>query len=420
MVEPNFKFGGPIEPKLFYNREKEVKFLLNQLSEIKKGVQHNYALVGPRRTGKSSILQFLQTEIRKKKAIIPVIVDCEGREIAEHLELTLETFLEAYSGAVIDAYITYAKIGDKIKIRLKELVMGAKDKIIAGLAEALGSTKALELKTLSDYLTLRVEFEKLTSKPSEKEVIRFFEDTISLPEKLGKEKNVFFVMMLDEFQYTAKFIRPVHFLPAFRRHVQKQKRVAYMLSGSSIGMMEDILQGIPFGGHIPIEWINSFDNVIAKKFLKDRFKKARRTINDDNIEKIVNITNSHPAYLNWFGEQCCRETVKGEKIIHELIVELEKKIFEREGLRHIFEGDIAKISPRKGKILQTFIEMAGHDLSSPTEISKHIPRTKPSEVIIYLKRLEKKGFVKKQKKGDYKIVDQMLKKYVKEKIHTTP
>ncbi|MBA3044276.1 hypothetical protein FP804_03975, partial [archaeon] len=118
MVEPNFKFGGPIEPKLFYNREKEVKFLLNQLSEIKKGVQHNYALVGPRRTGKSSLLQFLQIELRKKKAIIPVVVDCEGREIAERLELTLETFLEAYSGAVIDAYITYAKLGDKIKIRL--------------------------------------------------------------------------------------------------------------------------------------------------------------------------------------------------------------------------------------------------------------------------------------------------------------
>ena len=59
----DFKFGGPIEPELFYDREKEVGFLIDRLSKIKAGVKHNYALVGPRRMGKSSILEFIEPKL---------------------------------------------------------------------------------------------------------------------------------------------------------------------------------------------------------------------------------------------------------------------------------------------------------------------------------------------------------------------
>ncbi len=98
---------------------------------------------------------------------------------------------------------------------------------------------------------------------------------------------------------------------------------------------------------------------------------------------------------------------------------MEQKIFEREGLMHVFDEDLRKLSPKKGKIYRTFIEMAGHGLTSPTKISKNMPRTTPVEVITYLKRLEERGFVRRIRRGEYEIVDKMLEKYVTEKVHVT-
>jgi len=414
----DFKYGGPIEPDLFYDRERVVGFLLNKGSQITRGVRHNYALVGPRRTGKTSILYVLRKRLSKNN-LIPVLIDCEGRELAKQAELTAELFLEVWGNAVLDAYFRRAKLADKVKIKLEDFVLGAKDKIISALSEVLGQVRALEIKTASEYLSFRVELEKAAERPSPKEFARLFEDTMNLSEKLSKEKGVYFVIMLDEFQYVDKFKRPLNFLPAFRRHLQHQRRTAYLLTGSNIGMMEKILLGGPLGGHVPIEWVDVFEADVARNFLKERFAVLRRRISGDTIERIAAFTNRHPAYLNWFGEQCCKEVKPGGTIPQKLVNDLEKKIFERDGLMHVFEEDLRRLSPKKSKIYQTFVEMAGHNLGSPTEISKHVSRSTPVEIITYLKRLEQRGFVRRVGVGKYQVIDKMLEQYVKEKIHAT-
>lgn len=414
----DFKYGGPIEPDLFYDREKVVGFLLSKISQITRGVRHNYALVGPRRTGKTSILYILRKRLPKNN-LIPVLIDCEGRELAKQAELTTELFLEIWGNAVLDAYFQRARLVDKIRIKLGDFVLGTKDKIVSALSEVLGQVRALEIKTASEYLSFRVELEKATERPSPKELAKLFEDTMNLSEKLGKEKSVYFVMMLDEFQYVDKFKRPLNFLPAFRRHLQRQRKTAYLLTGSNIGMMEKILLGGPLGGHVPIEWIDVFEADVARNFLKERFVTLRRKISEETLERIVAFANQHPAYLNWFGEQCCKEVKPGGTIPQKLVNDLEKKVFDRDGLMHVFEEDLRRLSPRKSKIYQTFVEMAGHDLGSPTEISKHVSRSTPVEIITYLKRLEQRGFVRRAGEGKYLVVDKMLGKYVKEKIHAT-
>lgn len=414
----DFKFGGPIEPELFYNREKELDFLLSKLSQIRKGIKHNYALVGPRRIGKSSILYLLLQKLAKK-GIIPVLIDCEGREITKQAELTLELLLEFWGNAILNAYFSHTKLRNKIKIKLDDFVATAKDKVIVTLSEILGRIKTLEMKAIQDYLTFRIEFEKLAlkEKPSPKELVKLFEDTINLAEKIGKERKVYFVLMLDEFQNVGNFKQPFDFLAAFRRNLQQQKRVAYLFTGSNVGMMENILLKKPFGGHIPIEWITNFSYSVAFNFLNQRFKQLGRKIDKETINEIIDFSRGHPAYLNWFGEQCCREIEKNKKIPFTLVRELEKRIFERDGLAHVFDEDLSKISPKKGKIFQTFIKMAAYELNSPSEIAKHVIRATPTEIITYLKRLEQRGFVRRIKEGKYIVVDEMLKNYVKEKIH---
>ncbi|MEE8167430.1 MAG: ATP-binding protein [Candidatus Hydrothermarchaeales archaeon] len=416
----DFKFGGPVEPWLFYDREREIDFLLDKLLQVKKGIKHNYALVGPRRIGKSSILYVLMDKL-SEEGVIPVLIDCEGREIKRQAELTFELFLGLWGNSVLDAYFEHAGLQEKIKLKVTDFVVGTKDRLISALSELLGKMKALEIRAVSEYLRFRIEFEKIAvqRKPSPEELVRLFEDTMSLTETISSESGLYFVLMLDEFQEVGGFRRPFDFLPAFRRHLQKQERVAYVLTGSNIGMMEHILLRKPFGGHIPIEWIGEFDYDSACSFLKDRFDRLERVTSHEVINEIVNFTKGHPAYLNWFGENICREVVRGEEIPIDVIKKLEERVFEVEGLMHVFEEDLSKISPTKGKVFQTYVEMIGHDLESPSEISKNVLRSTPVEIITYLKRLEQRGFIRKIGTGRYRVIDSMLKNYVKRKIHVT-
>jgi AAA+ ATPase superfamily predicted ATPase len=414
----DFKFGGPIEPELFYNREKEIHFLSEKLSQIAKGIEHNYALVGPRRIGKSSMLYILKEKLAKNK-ITPVFIDCEGREVAKQAELSLELLLELWGNSVLDTCFKKFNLTDKIKIRLSDFVLVAKDKAIAALSEMLGKTRVLEFKAAQEYLSFRIEFEKATliEKPKYSELVKLFEDTMNLPEKIGKEKNIYFVLMLDEFQNLGNFREPIDFLSAFRRHMQAQRRVAYLFTGSNVGMMENILLRKPFGGHIPVEWVGAFSYDVAKNFLSQRFKQLGRRIDEEVVHEIVDFTQGHPAYLNWFGEQCCREVGKNQSVQHALVKKLEEKIFEIDGLGHVFSEELNKVSAKKGKIFQTFIEMNAHDLEGPSQISKQIQRSTPTEIITYLKRLEQRGFVRHIGKGKYVVVDKMLQNYVKKKVH---
>jgi len=51
-------------------------------------------------------------------------------------------------------------LASKVKVRLRDLIVGAKDRIISALSEAFGRLRALEGKAATSYLVLRLEFEK--------------------------------------------------------------------------------------------------------------------------------------------------------------------------------------------------------------------------------------------------------------------
>lgn len=416
----DFKFGGPIEPGLFFNREKERRFLLSKLTQVEKGIRHNYALVGPRRVGKSSILLFLEDGIDNEKTI-PVLIDCEGREITKERELSFDLFLNYWGGLILDKYFEKCGIRGKIKIKLSKLASSAKDKVILALSEVLGQVKSLELKAVEEYLALRIEFEKntLEKMPNSKQLLKLFDDTLELAEKIGKERNLYWIVMLDEFQATGKFKKPFDFLSAFRRHMEHQERIVYLLTGSNVGMMEDILLRRPFGGHVPIEWIGPFDGETSQKFLRQRFNELQRKIGDEAIKEIIKFTHGNPAFLNWFGEQCCRKVPEKGIIEINIVKKLEKKMFSYEGLAHVFEDELRMISPKKGKIFQTFVEMCVHDLNSPSRIAEKVQRAAPSEIIVYLRRLESRGYVRWTGEGNYSIIDPVLKSYVKYKFSNT-
>jgi Archaeal ATPase. len=70
-----FRYGRPVTGRYFVDREKEMEKIYTILSEIPRGGGNNIALIGLRRTGKTSLLKNLKFDF---EGVVPVFVDCYG------------------------------------------------------------------------------------------------------------------------------------------------------------------------------------------------------------------------------------------------------------------------------------------------------------------------------------------------------
>ena len=77
---------------------------------------------------------------------------------------------------------------------------------------------------------------KLQDRNTEEDIL--LEDALQYIEALALEKEVFFVVMLDEFQDVTRWGEDT--LKRIRTVVQSQKRVCYVLSGSATSIMPPI------------------------------------------------------------------------------------------------------------------------------------------------------------------------------------
>ena len=85
-----FTVGSPVFGKAFHDRVKEIKTLL-------KDKQNNYVISGPRRIGKTSLMEELALRLDKKT--IPIFVDVSGI-----CPLSEENFLSKYLIEVTKAF----------------------------------------------------------------------------------------------------------------------------------------------------------------------------------------------------------------------------------------------------------------------------------------------------------------------------
>ena len=60
--------------------------------------------------------------------------------------------------------------------------------------------------------------------------------------------------------------------------------------------------------------------------------------------------------------------------------------------------------------------MAKYDLQHPGQITKQLGGISISSVVNYLRRLEQYGYVEKTGKGNYRIVNPLLKRYLEQTI----
>lgn len=378
-MEQPFIVGKPVTGKYFINREKEIKQLLALLSGNTKGNINNIILLGLRRTGKSSILFTLKEKISKNKKIIPVIFDTYGIS-------TKERFSKAFINKVLQTYIE--ETDDRShKERIKKLLSEKYEKLADRISEFdVG---------FAEYIKFQIKLRE--SKIIEDELL---EQALQYPEKLGKSKNISFVIMIDEFQELLKWSE--EFLKMFRRLVQTQKHVSYVFSGSAPTVMKEMIYDVksPFYKQLVEIHVNKLDQKSVSFFVQKRLKLAKIIIDSQALDLVFQLSRGFPDYVQRLGLQIFLNTLGSnknqirqsdvQKAYSEMILQLDPD----------FNNHFGTFSDLEKEILIALAVGVASPAAIATEIRKSmfsLPKT--------LTRLMNQDVVERYREGRYRLTD---------------
>ncbi len=380
-----FIAGPPVDGELFFNREEVIKDILNAPG-------NNFALIGVRRIGKTSLIRKLAAEF-KKKGDIPVIIS-----LPDVRPFNETNFLKLYTLAIIKEYAKFT--GEKLYFKKMKMFLDGK------WSDLISFFKNIRVK-YKDIIEVWFEYSQ-----QKQNLDTLMKKVFQFPNKLiestsGKHKPRF-IIMLDEFQRIIKL--GDDFLWALREQMQKTKLVDYIISGSTTGMMNNITgkEGSPFYGLFLIQNLKGLSKKGAKLLIK-RLEKFNIKVDDNLINNVINKTSCYPLYIQSFALSCylyAKSTGKA-KINKNDIDLIWEKTFKLLYLH--FQDLIARLSDKSVNIL---ISMAANDLHSPAEIARSI-NERLNAMGTYLPRLINKGYLEQKSIGDYYISDPMFNEWLK-------
>jgi len=378
-----FKYGKPVTGKYFVNREKELNELFKLVNKIKLGAEINVALIGLRRTGKTSILINLMNLLNKDKKIIPVFLDCYGIP-------SKTTFAKLILEKIKDAYIE----------KTKDLGYGKRvASLIKQKASILLSKVATMEISVANYLSLKMAFREGVTE-------NLWEKAFEYAEILAKSKDLYFIVMLDEFPDIA--IRwKEEFIKRFRSIIQQQNRVMYILTGSAVSYMIDMVNNIhsPLYRQLTLIRIEELPKSIISKFVKSRLK-----IDDKALDRYITLTGCFPDYVQRLGHIIASRF--GTKKV--TIAEVEEAYLDMlSELNMEFASSLDKLNSKSKTYGDMIISLSKYE--SPVKIAENI-RVPQGFLPKYLNYLIEIGIVRKLERGKYRLTDPVFRDWVLKKF----
>ena len=280
MAAVPFLAGKPVSGQYFVGREGILRTIDSIMAGTANGAINNVLLLGPRRIGKSSILLNAKSRRDRNPRTVTVMMNADGMS-------TKHRFADAYMKAVLEAYESRAQRRAR-GTRIAKAVP-------SGLRDARGEASELDLSIL--------ECVKFSAKTNKRKLDQdeLLEHALGFPERLGKEKDMAFLVMIDEFQILLKWGSP--FLHLFRRVVQEQSHVAYILACSSPSMMEGIVRDAksPFYRQLHEVRVDPLRDDILLPFLHRRLRHTGISLERDAAERMCWLSRGIPDYLQRLG-----------------------------------------------------------------------------------------------------------------------
>ena len=377
-----FRYGKPVTGKYFINREKELKKIHDILSEIPKGGGNNIALIGLRRTGKTSLLKNLKLDL---EGIIPVFIDCYGMPSKAVLATQLiDVALKSY----------VKKTGDKAYLRKIEKVIKQKaSDILSKISEA-------EL-SIARYASIRIGFRE------GKDQQELLENALNYIENLAKEKGVYFVLMMDEFADIA--IRwGVEWVKRLRTIIQHQEKVFYILSSSAVTYMTELVYSRDSAFYrqlTPIK-LGPFKEDIVKEYVNKRLM-----IEKEALDEYVKLTGCFPDYMQRLGH-IIMHTHGRKNVTIRVVKECYKEMLW--DLDSEFRQLLARLNEKSAKYGELIIAVTRNSRPSAIARSMGINQTSLPKYLNYLINI---GIL--EKRDGYHLTDPVFESWVKRNFVTS-
>lgn len=353
MKDSPFNYGSTVSNQSFTNREAEIKKLT---SNLLGGI--NTIIISPRRWGKSSLVEKVTTEIAaKEKNIRVVLIDLFslGSE---------EEFLEVLAREVIKASTP----------KWQEWLSGGK-----ALFQTLIPKFSVGLDPNTDF-SLSFDW---------KELKKSSDEVLNLAENIGKERNIRFIICLDEFQNLNSFGNSAALEKKLRASWQRHKNVTYCLYGSKRPMMTEIFNNSekPFYRFGDLMLLPKIEEEKWKQFIVAGFRKTDKQIDQEAAAAIPKLMKNHSWYVQQLAHYTWNQTDRIATIqeVNAALAELintNSPLYQREVefisntqlnlLKAICHGETKLTS---AKVMQQFL------LGTPRNVSKNKTILKNSDMI---------------------------------------
>jgi len=407
-MKAKFLYGAPRrDPDDLYGRGEVLA-----IQELIADRLQSYAFVGPRRVGKTSILYALNDMLRER-GLLTAYIDAE-RGLGGGA-LTLQTFARLYSFSILEDYMAQAGMRERLRMLLRE----SASRVISSLGHLLGRIEKASLKLESKPLTALLEIH-LRAEAGEISFKQVLEQALDLPQELAKRNKRNMAIFIDEFQFIADLkVAMPGILHVMRSHFQEHDHVAYIISGSSVGMLARLIgdRQEPFYGFFLAQEVRPFDGPTAANFLKEGFESEGIQVEAPALEHVLAYADGIPAWLNYVGVEAVRllKAKRTDKFTMDIAEQVVTKLRADPMITKTLDAEREKLkmlSPRLDAIYRTFgrggelrpIEIK-HQLER--ELHRRVPFSRISDG---LRRLVELGFIAKF--GEvYRATDPVLSAY---------
>lgn len=389
----------------FVDRNVERTRLAALARDVQAGTpERHLALVGPRRIGKSKIIEdYLARESTPASPVVVALLAMDGASA------TLQTYLIEMVRAVVAGFSR----------RAGRAALGAAASLVELVAEAAIIDPRLA-EALNGPLRLHG-----AARPDGHQV---FVAATSLPEEAARATGIPVIVLVDEFQHIADLSAYAPFrarggvpsraardklLSVFRATVERRPGVGWVVTGSGIRLMTEILGQGPLMGRFDILRVAAFGPGETRELARQIWAEQGIAYSEEAADRVDRLTLGHPFYADVVCRGVAFEAHKldGRAVPPEFVdLALLDSLMTPTGAiwiacQEIWDSLLARTTPAlRGLVL----ELAQRGDATVSDLASAIGLTTPSTAWQQVRELEGLGLVERAD-NDVHLVDPIFR-----------
>ncbi|HEY6160459.1 MAG TPA: hypothetical protein VI112_04525 [Bacteroidia bacterium] len=375
MVSP-FVFGKVVVNKQFANRKADI-FRLS--SNFRNKV--NSVIIAPRRWGKSSLIQQTISELSQMSFYNFCFLDL----------FRIRTEQDFYRYYVNEVIRCTSKTFEERIATINQYLFRAKTQLALGI-------------TADNEFDVQFEFNQ-----------KFNDDVLQVGSEIAKKKHITLVVCIDNFQNIVNFQNSISFQRKLRASWEGQDRVVFCLYGSRRSQMNDIFTNpdMPFYGFGDLMYLDKIPAPEFSFFIQSLFTDTGKTISKIYSDRIVELMESHPFYVQQLAHIVWTHT---DKLVNEDVF---KKAVEELTERNLllFQKGFDSLSNQQVSFLKALIDEQNLKFTSKDTIHKYNLQSSAG-VIRAIEGLEKKDIIDRFN-GNITFSDPAFKLWLKDFLKVT-